>query len=103
MNRAKLEEKLRADGYILVRLDAPVEFGRFHDLKHTFGIPRSTAYLLLNEGKIRSKIVRLTGSRCGVRLIDFGSVRDFLDGAPEAPSAEISIHARREAKARKGR
>lgn len=51
MNRAKLEEKLRADGYVLVRLDAPIEYGRFPELKRTFGIPRSTAYLLLNKGK----------------------------------------------------
>ena len=103
MKRATLEEKLRADGYVLVRLDAPIEYGRFHDLKRVFGIPRSTAYLLINEGKIRSKIVRLTRSRCGLRLIDFGSVREMLNGAPETPSAAVSNHARRAVKARKGR
>ena len=101
MNRAKLEEKLRADGYALVRLDAPIEFGRFHDVRRVFGIPRSTCYLLLNQNKIRSKIVRLAGSRCGLRLIDFGSVRDFLNAAPEKPSAAASSHARRAVKARK--
>lgn len=99
MKRATLEEKLRADGYVLMRLDAPVEFGRFGDLRRVFGIPRSTAYLLLGEGKIRSKIVRLAGSRCGLRLIDFASVREMLNAAPEKPSAAVSNHARRAGKA----
>jgi hypothetical protein len=102
MSTANLEKKLRADGYVLVRLDAPIEYGRLHDLKRCFGIPRSTAYLLINEGKIRSKIVRLTHSRTGLRLIDFGSVRDFLNGAPERPTAEVSNHARRAGRTRKG-
>src|SRR5437868_14401852 len=103
MQRTTLDKQLRADGYALVAVRTPIEYGRFHDLKRVFGIPRSTAYLLINEGKIRSKIVRLTGSRCGLRLIDFGSVRDLLNGAPETPSAAVSNHARRAVKARKGR
>src|SRR5207248_7776916 len=102
MKAADLENKLRADGYALVAVGTPVEYGRFHDLKRVFGIPRSTAYLLINEGKIRSKIVRLTRSRCGLRLIDFGSVREMLNGAPETPTAAVSNHARRAAKSRKG-
>ena len=101
MRAAILEKKLRADGYALIAVNTPTEYGRFHDLKRVFGIPRSTAYLLLNQGKIRSRIVRVTGSRCGLRLIDFGSVRELLNGAPEKPTAEISNHARRAVKARK--
>ena len=43
MSMANLEKKLRADGYALVRLDAPPEYGRLDDLKRCFGIKRSTA------------------------------------------------------------
>jgi len=102
MSMANLEKELRADGYALVRLDAPIEYGRLNDLQRCFGIPRSTAYLLMNEGKIRSRLVRLTRSRTGLRLIDFNSVRDFLNGSPERPTLEISNHARRAGKTRKG-
>lgn len=55
-----------------------VEFGRFGDLTQRFGIRRSTAYKLIAAGKIRSAVVRKKGARNGIRLIDFGSVRDFL-------------------------
>jgi hypothetical protein len=43
MSMASLEKKLRADGYALVRLDAPPEYGRLDDLKRCFGIKRSAA------------------------------------------------------------
>jgi hypothetical protein len=93
MNAANLEtlrQKLEADGYRLVPADNPIEWGRLPDMRRCFGIKRSTAYLLINEGKIRSKLVRLAHSRTGTRLIDFASVRDFLNGSPERPTAEIS-------------
>ena len=67
-----------------------IEFGRLDDLDRKFGIRRSAAYALLNEGKIKSRIVRLNGSNTGIRLIDFNSVRQFLAGAPEKPSKQIS-------------
>jgi hypothetical protein len=67
-----------------------VESGRFRDLHWRFGIPRSTAYALLNEGKIKSRIVKVKGSRSGIRLIDFNSVRAFLASCPEKPSQKIS-------------
>jgi hypothetical protein len=86
----KLRRKVESDGYHLVPIDSAIEFGRFDDLKRYFGIPRSTAYLLLNEGLIRSRILKLAGSRHGIRLIDFSSVRSLLNGAPTKPSKEIS-------------
>ena len=55
-----------------------IEWGRFDELERRFGIRRSTAYELINQGKIKSVAVRKKGARFGIRLIDFGSVRDFL-------------------------
>jgi hypothetical protein len=66
------------------------EFGRLSDLDRVFGIKRSTAYVLIGEGKIRSKIVRPKGSHVGLRLIDFSSVREFLAASPEETPKQIS-------------
>jgi hypothetical protein len=55
-----------------------IEWGRFDELERRFGIRRSTAYELINAGKIKSVAVRKKGTRSGIRLIDFGSVRTFL-------------------------
>jgi hypothetical protein len=60
-----------------------IEYGRFDDLEKRFGIRRSTAYELIAAGKIRSVAVKKKGTRSGVRLIDFGSVRDFLRAQAE--------------------
>jgi hypothetical protein len=69
--------------------DLDVEFGRFTDLERKFGIKRSTAYALIQQGKIKSRYVRLKGSRAGVQLIDFQSVRELLATAPEKPTAAV--------------
>jgi len=47
-------------------------------LEKRFGIRRSTAYELINAGLIKSVAVRKKGTRSGIRLIDFGSVPEFL-------------------------
>ena len=60
-----------------------IEYGRFDELERRFGIRRSTAYELINAGKIKSVAVKKKGTRSGIRLIDFGSVRDFLRGNME--------------------
>ena len=65
-----------------------IAFGRFADLQRIYGIPRSTAYVLINQGLIKSRYVRPKGG--GIRLIDFNSVRAFLARAPERPSAKVS-------------
>lgn len=56
----------------------PIEYGRFDELERRFGIRRSKAYELIQAGQIRSVCVKKKGARTGVRLIDFGSVREFL-------------------------
>ena len=55
-----------------------IEYGRFDDLQRRFGLKRSLAYELIGAGKIKSVAVKKKGSRSGIRLIDFNSVREFL-------------------------
>ncbi|MDQ3119447.1 MAG: hypothetical protein M3Q89_07770 [Verrucomicrobiota bacterium] len=55
-----------------------IEYGRFPDVQGRFSIGRSKTYQLINEGKIRSVVIRNKGARSGLRLIDMASVRDFL-------------------------
>lgn len=61
-----------------------IEYGRFDDLERRFGIRRSTAYELIAAGKIKSACVKKKGARSGIRLIDFGSVRQFLKASTVA-------------------
>jgi hypothetical protein len=71
-------------------LEQDIEYCRLADLDRRFGIRRSTAYTLISEGKIRSRIVRHKGSFMGVRLVDLGSVREFLAACPDKPSQRVS-------------
>lgn len=72
-----------------------IEYGRFPDLERIFGIKRGTAYALINEGAIRSRLVRLKGGRFATRLIDFNSVRQYLSNSPEKPVKTFSRHLER--------
>lgn len=54
---------------------ATPEFVDFHGLRRLFGIPRSTAYELIDAGEIRSVSLRKKGRAKGRRLIDCQSVR----------------------------
>ena len=56
---------------------AAIEYGRLPDLDRVFSIKRSTAYVLIAKGKIKSRLVRHKGSTSGTRLIDFANVRRF--------------------------
>jgi hypothetical protein len=65
-------------------------WGTFRDLKRKYSIPRSSGYVLIAEGAIRSKLVRHKGQRgCGRRLVDMRSVEAFLNGCPEKPTAAV--------------
>jgi len=55
--------------------NADIEFVDFHGLRRLFGIPRSTAYELIDAGEIRSVSLRKKGRQKGRRLIDCDSVR----------------------------
>jgi hypothetical protein len=73
------------------------EYGRFADLATRFGISRSKAYELIDEGLIRSICVKRKGALTGVRLINLASVREYLkslDGAVDPQLTEQRRQAR---------
>jgi len=60
------------------------EFVDSHGLRALFGISRSQAYDLANEGAIRSVCIRREGAIRGKRLWVVSSVRAFLNKLQEA-------------------
>ena len=54
------------------------EFGRTADLQRTFGLRRGTLYNLLADGKIKGVLLRVRGSKSGVRLWDMASARSYI-------------------------
>lgn len=54
------------------------EFGRIPDVTRLFGLRRGTIYGLLALGKIKGVLLRVRGSKSGVRLIDLASVRCYI-------------------------
>jgi hypothetical protein len=70
-------------------------WGRFPDVERVFSIPRSTTYDLINEGLIRSRLLRQKGQRgSGVRLIDMQSVRDYIESCPQKTPKAIRTRMR---------
>jgi len=64
--------------------NAPLpEFGRWRDVERLFGIKRGTLYNLINEGKIKSVMLRRKGNVHGCRLIHLASVSQYLNGLLE--------------------
>lgn len=59
--------------------DANSEFCRMGDLRRLFGIVRSTAYTLANEGHIKTCSLRRKGRARSVRLVSTASVRAYLN------------------------
>ena len=59
--------------------DVSSEFCRMGDLRRLFGIVRSTAYLLANEGRIKTISLRRKGQTRSVRLVSVPSVRAYLN------------------------
>jgi hypothetical protein len=54
------------------------EFGRTSDIQRLFGIKRGTLYNLIQDGRVRSVLLRVRGRKSGLRLIELQSVRDLL-------------------------
>jgi hypothetical protein len=82
-------------------LSNDIEFTRIGQLDPRFGLKRSTTYALINDGEIESKIVKTSGSRTGIRLINVASVRAYLARCPDKPDKKISSEMARRARARK--
>jgi hypothetical protein len=55
------------------------EYGTVRTATALFGIPRTELFRLIAQDKIHSIHYRKEGARKGVRLIDFGSVRAYLE------------------------
>lgn len=55
------------------------EFIRVPDVEKIFGIKRGHLYALIAAGAVRSVCLRRPGSKTGVRLVHFQSVRDYLN------------------------
>jgi len=55
------------------------EFGRWRDVERHFGIKRGTLYNLINEGKIKSVMLRRKGNVHGCRLIHLASISEYLN------------------------
>jgi hypothetical protein len=70
------------------KLPLTPEFCRMSDLRILFGITRSMAYLLINEGKIKSVSLRCLGNLKGVRLVYVASVREYLNSLLETQNNE---------------
>ena len=55
------------------------EFGTSGDVRKHFGIKKGTLYNLHKCGKVRGKVLRVTGEFKGVRLWDMASIRAFIN------------------------
>jgi len=60
------------------------EFVDVEGLRQRFGIKRSLAYQLLQDGAIHGVSLRRNGRQRGKRLFDVESVRTFLQGRRDA-------------------
>ena len=56
------------------------EFGRWRDVQRLFGIKRGTLYNLINEGKVKSVVLRRKGNVHGCRLFHLASISAYLNG-----------------------
>lgn len=54
------------------------EFGTSDDVRKYYGIKKGTLYNLHKLGKVRGKVLRVTGEFKGVRLWDMGSIREYI-------------------------
>jgi hypothetical protein len=59
-------------------VSASPEFADHKGVKLLYGLSRTHAYNLSDEGKIRSCVLRRPGAVRGRRLFDCQSIRDFL-------------------------
>lgn len=61
------------------------EWVRIPDATSIFGIGRSRLYVLIEEGKIRSSVIRDRGKIRGIRLLNYDSLAAFVEGSVVEP------------------
>ena len=54
------------------------EFGTSADVRKYFGIKKGSLYNLHKAGRVRGKVLRVTGEFKGVRIWDMASIRAFI-------------------------
>ena len=59
------------------------EWIRPADVKSFFGISRSKAYELIEQGAIKSRSLRKRGQANGTRLISYDSLAEYIENQPE--------------------
>lgn len=62
--------------------DAEIEWLSIKQAVRLFSIGRSTLYTLLNEGKVKGRVVRGRGNIKGKRLLSAESLRLFIENCP---------------------
>ena len=73
----QVKKKSRGPAKVVV---SPVtEWTYFHGVNELFGLLRSTAYHLYNEGLIESVSLKRPGEKRGKRLFNVSSIRRYLD------------------------
>ena len=70
---------LASNPTVVEAVTTSAEFCDSKQLRQLFGLSRSHAYLLIEEGLIRSVSIRRPGTTRGRRLFDCASVRAFLN------------------------
>jgi hypothetical protein len=68
------------------------EFVDLRGLEARFGIRRSAAYGLINDGSIKSICLRRRGLIKGKRLVEVASVREFLKSQPTDVDPRLSAN-----------
>lgn len=63
------------------------EFIRIPDAQKIFAVKRGVLYRLIGANKIRSINLRESGSKTGVRLIDYQSLKSYLEKFAEGPES----------------
>ncbi len=61
------------------------EWVRLHDATALFGLRRSSLYLLIREGAIKSVCVRRRGNVRGIRLISYDSLAGYIESMAISP------------------
>lgn len=58
------------------------EFGTTLDVRKVYGIKKGSLYNLHGQGKVRGKVLRVTGELKGIRLWDMQSIRKYIESQP---------------------
>ncbi len=70
------------------KVETPPEFIRVAEAVRRFGLSKAKIYQLISGGEIITRCLRKRGQVKGTRLIDYDSLRGFIDSCPVNTTAE---------------